>query len=153
MNAPKPSCLFDDDLLRKRNKAELANKLESYFPCSSTSTSDTSYVLDGGYLIHTVNWPLRPATYKEACNAYVSYIQRKFGEFGIKHGPTLVPITTELAPAPETLLNLFSCGCKKGCEHWCECRKAGLMSSAMCRQCVRQSCENSPDIIHDDVVI
>uniref|UniRef100_A0A6P7G9N6 Uncharacterized protein LOC114339480 n=1 Tax=Diabrotica virgifera virgifera TaxID=50390 RepID=A0A6P7G9N6_DIAVI len=77
--APKPPCLFDDVSLRKTNKSELAKRLESYFPCSSTSPSDTSYVLDGGYLIHAVNWPPRPATYEEVCNSYASYVERNYG--------------------------------------------------------------------------
>lgn len=78
--APKPPCLFDDISLRKTNKAELAKKLESYFPCSSTSLSDTDYVLDGGYLLHAVNWPPRPATYEDVCNSYVSHIERNYGK-------------------------------------------------------------------------
>lgn len=57
-------------------------------------------------------------------------------------GNSLVPVTTLLPAAPDNLLHLISCGCKKGCEGWCDCRKAGLICSAMCRRCRGISCGN-----------
>lgn len=54
-------------------------------------------------------------------------------------------------PAPQPLLNMISCNCKKGCTNNCGCRKAGLKCSAVCRHCSGQSCENIPDLIFDDI--
>nr|CAD7396794.1 unnamed protein product [Timema cristinae] len=38
----------------------------------------------------------------------------------------LVPVMTFLPSAPEKLLHLICCGCKKGCECNCECKKSEL---------------------------
>lgn len=54
----------------------------------------------------------------------------------------LIPVTTLEPPAPETLLKLISCKCKKGCERACGCRKAGLKCSVICTNC-SGTCDNS----------
>nr|CAD7576182.1 unnamed protein product [Timema californicum] len=55
----------------------------------------------------------------------------------------LVLVITFLPPAPEKLLHLICCGCKKGCEGNCECKKSGLACFIMCR-CLGEVCSNSP---------
>lgn len=48
--------------------------------------------------------------------------------------------------APQHLLRMISCGCKKGCGNVCSCRKAGLKCSSVCRHCSGASCDNVPDV-------
>lgn len=100
--------------------------------------------------------PTKDATRQHSYRVYLQ-VQRWMGnklppcEWGwTKRGQTLIPVATELPPAPDELLHLISCGCKKGCERNCECRKAGLTCSAMCRHCIGHSCENSPEPNFDD---
>lgn len=54
----------------------------------------------------------------------------------------LIPVTTVEPPAPDSLLKLISCKCKKGCHKACGCRKAGLKCSVVCTNC-GGSCDNS----------
>ncbi|GBP81988.1 hypothetical protein EVAR_62864_1 [Eumeta japonica] len=55
-----------------------------------------------------------------------------------------------LAPsAPESLLKLVSCKCKKGCQKACECRKIGLKCSVICTNCSGGACDNSQNPSHD----
>jgi len=43
----------------------------------------------------------------------------------LRHGK-LFPTQTDIPPAPEDLLNVIRCNCKKGCSSaWCNCRKHG----------------------------
>ena len=84
---------------------------------------------------------------------YQSYIWRhaaqpvlnlpSFREHGWKvdeDGNVLVNWLT-IAPAPESLLELVHCKCRKGCENnRCSCVKAGLNCSELCK-CV--NCENT----------
>ncbi|KAJ8875667.1 hypothetical protein PR048_023565, partial [Dryococelus australis] len=56
-------------------------------------------------------------------------------------GGFLVLILTSLAPAPESLLCLVSCGCKTDYGYRCECRRAGLACSTMCGH-YRGNCMN-----------
>lgn len=55
----------------------------------------------------------------------------------------LVPIPTTEIPAPTFILQLISCGCKKGCGKRCGCAKVGLKCSTMCSNCHGQGCLNS----------
>lgn len=55
---------------------------------------------------------------------------------------TLEPIQTLFPPAPEKLLNITFCNCKKGCNAKCGCRKVGLLCSPACTNCQGQSCSN-----------
>ncbi|GBL66152.1 hypothetical protein AVEN_141576-1 [Araneus ventricosus] len=57
-------------------------------------------------------------------------------------------LTTLEPPAPETLLKLISCKCKKGCQKACGCRKAGLKCSVICTNC-SGTCDNSQVPSHD----
>lgn len=59
----------------------------------------------------------------------------------------LTPVKTSSEPAPQTLLNVISCNCKKACMGSCGCRKAGLKCSILCGFCSGQSCENMPEVL------
>ncbi|GBM99714.1 hypothetical protein AVEN_188198-1 [Araneus ventricosus] len=48
--------------------------------------------------------------------------------------------------APESLLKIISCNCKKGCKNACGCRKAGLKFSSLCICSLGEACENVSDI-------
>ena len=52
-----------------------------------------------------------------------------------KVGRHLAPAYTLKAPAPEQLIKIISCGCKKSCSSKCSCKKAGLNYSNMCLNC------------------
>nr|CAD7200801.1 unnamed protein product [Timema douglasi] len=54
----------------------------------------------------------------------------------------LVPDLILLPTDPEKLLHLICCGCKKGCNHNCACKKSGPACSAMCH-CLGEVCSNS----------
>lgn len=80
-----------------------------------------------------------------------------------KENNILVPITCRMKPIWESiweeLFDEIHCACHKGeCPAWCECRKAGLRCSVLCRKCHGQRCSNvdepyitlSDDEIEDD---
>ncbi|GBO44100.1 hypothetical protein AVEN_142071-1 [Araneus ventricosus] len=48
--------------------------------------------------------------------------------------------------APESLLKIISCNCKKGYKNACDCRKAGLICSSLCTCSLGEACENVSDI-------
>ena len=56
----------------------------------------------------------------------------------------LTPVETDLAVAPDTLLNMVACGCKPdGCRSMtCSCKKLGLFCSSMCSKCSGLNCNN-----------
>ena len=57
---------------------------------------------------------------------------------------------THLPPAPDAVLHLVKCGCKKDCcgNNRCKCRKAGLQCTDLC-SCANNDedgcCHNVPD--------
>ena len=55
----------------------------------------------------------------------------------------LIVIGTDQPAAPQTLLKLVSCGCGTGCGNACGCRKAGMVCSDLCTQCIGQTCSNT----------
>lgn len=67
--------------------------------------------------------------------------------WGWSFKPTgIVPTTTTRHAAPDNILNIVSCNCKKGCTTAaCSCKKAGLLCSTLCKHCCGHSCENSPE--------
>ena len=71
--AQQPPSLFDKGFMRKTNKSVLATHLRSHVTISSEIPSHSIFVLDGGYLLHTIQWP-QDATYQQVCNAYVKYV-------------------------------------------------------------------------------
>ena len=64
-------------------------------------------------------------------------------------GGILVPVTTDIAVAPATLLRMISCGCSSGCGRSCGCRKLGFYCSVMCSKCCGESCTNCPPVTFD----
>ncbi|GBM73675.1 hypothetical protein AVEN_177729-1 [Araneus ventricosus] len=48
--------------------------------------------------------------------------------------------------APESLLKIISCNCKKRCKSSCGCRKAGLICSFLGTCSLGEACENLSDI-------
>lgn len=68
----------------------------------------------------------------------------QYGWIRTTHG--LSPQKMEQNAAPESVLKVISCSCKKGCTNACGCRKAGLTCSTLCTSCMGQSCENVPEI-------
>ena len=55
----------------------------------------------------------------------------------------LVPHRTEKPVAHPNLLNMISCGCKKGCKASCTCRKMGMLCTDMCANSSELGCTNS----------
>jgi len=51
------------------------------------------------------------------------------------------PIQMCQSPAPEAVINLVKCGCKKGCTRWCSCIKNNIPCTEVCG-CVGYSCNN-----------
>lgn len=66
---------------------------------------------------------------------------QQWGGKKIKGGLQLVPKLQP--PAPEAVLKLISCKCRKICQINCGCKKAGLICSSMCLNC-ENSCNNMP---------
>ncbi len=67
-------------------------------------------------------------------------------------GTVLVPIMTDLAAAPESLLKFVRCKCKLTSRspcgtNLCSCRKNGLKCVTACGDCRGESCKNSEEII------
>ena len=57
----------------------------------------------------------------------------------------LMPVKTDMPPAPKDLLRIFRCNCKTGCEsRRCTCKKHGLQCTPACGECKGLSCSNSP---------
>lgn len=57
------------------------------------------------------------------------------------------PIKTTDPPAPQELLKMIFCNCKKGCGATCGCRRVGLFCNVTCGTCGGDNCQNSPPII------
>ena len=65
----------------------------------------------------------------------------------------LVPVMTDLPPAPDELLRVISCNCTTDCSTArCSCRKLSLKCSPVCGQCRDIGCSNSTaaDISDED---
>lgn len=74
--------------------------------------------------------------------------------WGWKLNEILTPIETDRPIAPDTLLNMISCGCRAdGCGVSCGCRKMGVPCSALCTNCSGQTCNNAalmPSLLNDE---
>lgn len=54
----------------------------------------------------------------------------------------MLPVLTDIAPAPQELLEIIRCHCKSGCNTMrCSCRKNGMDCSTACGEC-RGVCSN-----------
>jgi len=63
----------------------------------------------------------------------------------------LMPVKTDMPPAPKELLRIFRCNCKTGCSSKrCTCRRHGLECTPACGECKGMSCSNSPKPLDDD---
>lgn len=62
----------------------------------------------------------------------------------------LHPVNNPNPPAPEELLQMIFCSCKKGCGSACGCRRVGLFCNATCRGCSEDSCSNRAPILDED---
>ena len=69
--------MFKHCAMRKPNKSVLGSSLTSGVTTVITE-SDTSYVLDGGALLHRVRW-LVGNIYKEVTMQYMSYVRHRYG--------------------------------------------------------------------------
>jgi hypothetical protein len=72
------------------------------------------------------------------------------------HEGLMVPVMTDMEPAPKALLEIIRCNCKEGCATLrCTCRKHGIDCSAACGNCKGVGCANSPPLTveedNDDV--
>lgn len=64
-------------------------------------------------------------------------------EWGWKLKEYLVPVMMTKEPAPQELLKLIFCNCKKGCGKNCSCKKAGLFCTLACGSCqMSGNCSN-----------
>ena len=71
----------------------------------------------------------------------------------VEEAGNLVPVKTDLPPAPSKLLEVVSCNCKSGCNTArCTCRKHGIECSPVCGECKGSTCVNSsrPDLDDGD---
>lgn len=75
----KPPSLFHKGLMRKNTKSDLAQLLKEGVMSVSNNLEDAHFVLDGGYLLHTVVWPTE-GTYDDVCNDYIVYINNHYGQ-------------------------------------------------------------------------
>ena len=63
----------------------------------------------------------------------------------------LMPIKTDMPPAPKELLNIFRCNCKTGCStKRCTCRRHALECTPACGECRGLSCSNLPQHVDSD---
>lgn len=64
----------------------------------------------------------------------------------------LVPVKTNLPPAPTELLSVVRCNCKTGCDNLrCTCRRHGIDCSPVCGECKGLNCMNSVEVDLRDV--
>ena len=64
--------------------------------------------------------------------------------WGWKLEDILTPVDTDRPIAPETLLDMISCGCRAdGCGMSCGCRKMGVHCSVLCTNCTGKTCNNA----------
>ena len=70
---------------------------------------------------------------------------------GGKEVDGLVPIGTDLVPAPSELLKIIRCNCQSDCSNLrCTCQKHGINCSIVCGNCKGCSCTNS-ETVSDDI--
>lgn len=62
----------------------------------------------------------------------------------LSDGNTYVPVRCLNPPAPDALMTLLKCGCKKGCIGRCTCRSNNIPCTEMCG-CVGYTCNNKAD--------
>src|SRR5277367_1626683 len=65
-------------------------------------------------------------------------------------GGVLTPVPAHLPPAPDSLLCLITCNCRKECSRSCDCKRSDLPCSVMCANCRGRDCTNSPKVTDSD---
>lgn len=73
-----PPALFDNGTMRKTTKSALANALKEKATPVNVPLHCPHYVVDGGYLLHSVKWA-QGCTYDEVCDLYVTYVVNNYG--------------------------------------------------------------------------
>ena len=64
---------------------------------------------------------------------------------------TMMPIEMTKPIAPEKLLKIIKCNCKKDCTHnKCTFKQFGVYCTQMCDDCRGVSCLNCEEIEHDE---
>ncbi len=59
----------------------------------------------------------------------------------------LIPVTTDVLPAPDDLLHIIRCNCQANCSSMrCTCRKHGIACTIVCGNCKGSGCMNSASI-------
>ena len=72
-----PPALFKDGLMRKNRKGTLGELLLKGIEPQSMIPSDSSFIIDRGYLLHKFVWS--DSSYLEICQGYVDFILNNFG--------------------------------------------------------------------------
>ena len=63
----------------------------------------------------------------------------------------LMPVLTDLPPAPDELLKMIRCNCRTDCNSMrCTCRKHNLKCSPACGNCKGSACTNSDTFMNED---
>ena len=102
---------------------------------------------------------LPPTSDSAKYQSYRSYqqIQKWLGNdndptsWGYIRNNYLIPVVKDKAAAPDKILKLLSCGCKKGCsDRTCVCVKARLLCSILCSGCNGRDCINVENVIESD---
>lgn len=77
--SPYPTSLFENaSLMRKGAKSQLFKEFSKGVIQPEELPKDVVYVLDGGNILHSMNWP-KPATYGQIIDFYISYVQTFYG--------------------------------------------------------------------------
>lgn len=75
--AAYPLALFTTTGMRKAVKSALYEEFSTVDEQELASTD--CFVIDGGYLLHSVSWKKTGSlTYLDVCNAYINYVQKNF---------------------------------------------------------------------------
>ena len=132
-----------DDLRYKRFQKASKKSLQSEVNMATLPPTSSASKQHSFRVYYQIQQWLLPATYEftDVINASKWGWERKNG--------MLSPIGSLKHVAPDELLKMMACGCKKGCGKACSCRKTGLKCSALCEICSGLSCTNSADIMHE----
>ena len=76
-----PPSIFLNGMMRKTAKNALANTLKKYSrPISGDILPNSIFVIDGGYLLHQLDWQ-NDCTYADIIASYTDYVFRRYGTF------------------------------------------------------------------------
>ena len=128
-----------DQLRYQRYLEKLASKSKSIQPQSFPPTSSAAKY-------HSLRLYLQIREWKK-CTDDINYT-----EWGWRSAAELLtPIMTDLAPAPQSLLQILRCNCSQDCSsRRCSCRKNGLPCNPACGQCKGSACTNASEQFTDN---